>query len=361
MDPPYGPIAAALNLGKVVPFFGSAASAICRPDVEGLRWNFRQKFFPFGAELADRLARDTSYYSSADAGQDAALKDLLDATVKVAPGIDLKALKDELLPVVKKHVGMPPLALIASFFSEVQSTREDLDRHLRETFIVNTNDHKRPLQETLARIPAIKLYVTTNYDDLIERALVNADRRPNVLVDRLDKGLLLYKQGAAPKVVNPIELDSLLGDAQTGEPKAPIVFKLHGSMDRTSAEHDSYLITEEDYVNFLGRPQGDYIPAYIRRLMAGKSLLFLGYSLEDWNVRVILSNLNSRPRSSDPGSAQTQSNEDVSKEDVRSWAIVRGRNDAEQRVWQAKKLNIYPMDLRKFTEELMAALDERRT
>jgi hypothetical protein len=356
IQPPYGPIASGLDLGEVVPFFGSAASAICRPKDEGSKWSFRKKFFPFGAELADKLAHYTSYYSSAEAGQDAALTELLDAAAKVAPGIDPKALRDEFEPVVRKHVGTPPLALIASFFSEVQSTRSDLDKQLRETFIVDTD--YGPLQRTFAEIPAIKLYVTTNYDDLIERALAGANRHPSVLVDRLDKGLWIYEKDTAPKVVNPIDLDALLGD-ETGKPKAPIVFKLHGSMDRTSPEYDSYLITEEDYVDFLGRAQGDYIPAYIRRLMGGKRLLFLGYSLEDWNVRVILSKLNSRRQPSqlsDAGSAQTPSNEDV-----RNWAIVKGRNDAEQRVWQAKNLNIYSMDLREFTEKLVAALDERLT
>jgi hypothetical protein len=362
IEPPYGPIASGLDLGEVVPFFGSAASAICRPDDEGLKWSFRKPFFPFGAELADKLARYTSYYSSAEAGQDAALKELLDAAAKVAPGIDLKALRNEFEPVVGKHVGTPTLALIASFFSEVQSTRRDLDKELRETFIVNTDCG--PLQKTFARISAIKLYVTTNYDDLIERALAGANRPPHILVDRLDKGLWIYKQDAAPEPVNPIYLDDLLGDPQTGEPTAPIVFKLHGSIDRKNSEYDSYLITEEDYVDFLGRAQGDYIPAYIRRLMAGKKFLFLGYSLEDWNVRVILSKLlNSRRQTSDGGNVEPRSDDDYRKNDgeLRYWAVVRGRNDAEQRVWQAKNLNIYSMDLRVFTEKLVAALDERRT
>src|SRR5262249_17848443 len=127
---------------------------------------------------------------------------------------------------------------------------------------------------------------------------------------------------------------------------------------------DTYLITEEDYVDFLGRAQENYIPAYIKRLMAGKKLLFLGYSLEDWNVRVILSKLlNSRRPTPEAGSAKLRSDDDDGKKDgeLRYWAVVRGRNDAEQRVWQAKNLNIYSMDLREFTNKLVQALDESRT
>ena len=80
-------------------------------------------------------------------------------------------------------------------------------------------------------------------------------------------------------------------DTETGEPSAPILFKMHGSIDRKNRKNDSYLITEEDYVDYLGRDQGNYIPPYINRLMQGKNFLFLGYSLEDWNVRVILRKL----------------------------------------------------------------------
>ena len=46
-------------------------------------------------------------------------------------------------------------------------------------------------------------------------------------------------------------------------------------------------------------------------------------------------------------------------EEIRFWAIVRGRSDAEQRIWQHKSLNIYPMDLLAFTERLVAELDRR--
>jgi hypothetical protein len=77
--------------------------------------------------------------------------------------------------------------------------------------------------------------------------------------------------------------------------------------------------------------------------MEGKNFLFLGYSLEDWNVRVILRKLLTPIRLGD----------------VRCWAIVRGHSDTEQRVWQSHGLNIYPMDLLKFSEKLAAELDRR--
>jgi hypothetical protein len=84
--------------------------------------------------------------------------------------------------------------------------------------------------------------------------------------------------------------------------------------------------------------------------MRGNNFLFLGYSLEDWNIRVILRKLLVSIPSGKPAEEA---------EHIRFWAIVRGRSDAEQRIWQHRNLNIYPMDLREFTDRLVNELDRR--
>ena len=132
-------------------------------------------------------------------------------------------------------------------------------------------------------------------------------------------------------------------DPITGNPTAPILFKMHGSINRKEQQKDGYLITEGDYVDYLGRDGGDYIPIYIDSLMSGKYILFLGYSLEDWNVRVILSKLLKKIQ---PG-------------DARCWAVVFGRSEEEQEIWKTDHLNIYAMDLLEFTDKLVAELDQR--
>jgi hypothetical protein len=340
-EPPYESIADELLNGTVVPFFGSAASAIYRPP-DATEWQLGNKFLPFGAELAAILARASSY-SAANAAYEAALSDLAAAAAQMAPGISVDDFKTVLQPVLRKHVGGPPgLALIASWFAQVQSTRPALERKLREVFEITCEPGA--LHTKLAAIKNIQLYVTTNYDDLLERALDS--RNPHVLVDRLERGLAISTGNGSlePIARTGQDLDQRLTDSDTGEPSAPILFKMHGGIDRKNRKNDSYLITEEDYVDYLGRDQGNYIPPYINRLMQGKNFLFLGYSLEDWNVRVILRKLLNPIK---PG-------------DVRCWAIVRGRSDMEQRVWQSNSLNIYPMDLMKFSERLVAELDRPR-
>jgi hypothetical protein len=300
VDPPYEIIADGLKAGEVVPFFGAAASAVYnRPPHPAM---------PFGTELAATLARAASY-----------------------PAVD------------EPH----DLALVASWFEHVQGNRRRLNGKLHEAFAVPGTPGL--LHEKLAAIAATRLYVTTNYDDLPEQAL--APRTPHLIIDRGDKGLRVVVQGkTSPPGSAPVgagtsplsaastgdDLYGLLNDPQTNEPSHPVLFKMHGSVDHADPRNDCYLITEEDYVDFLGRAGGKYIPPYISALMDGKDFLFLGYSLEDWNVRVILRKLLTRPVSGG----------------VKFWAVVDGPNEIQQQVWQAQNLNIYPMDLLVFADKL---------
>jgi hypothetical protein len=331
LKPPYGFIAGGLKRGEVVPFFGAAASAIYRPAGES--WTSGKSFMPFGSELALALARAANY--PAEDAQKTALTDLLTAIKEIGANIPTEQAEKAFVPVLNTHVGVVPnLALIASWAQHVAGNRRAVDLHLREAFAVNCQPGLLHVQ--LAGIDGTKLYVTTNYDDLLEQAL--APRRPHVIVDRGEKGLWVGNAGEKLQPVAPTgnELYELLNDPKTQAPSRPIIFKMHGSVDKSDPRNDSYLITEEDYVDFLGRAGGSYIPPYLMGLMEGKAFLFLGYSLEDWNVRVILRKLLKPPKS----------------DDVKCWAVVRGRSEREQEVWQARDLNVYSMDLSEFASNL---------
>jgi hypothetical protein len=352
-NPPYKFIADGLRAGEVIPFFGAAASAVYRPQNE--TWQPGKPFMPFGSELARILASDSSYPAS-DAAYNLALADLLGAVRSLGANIPADQVEATIAPVLREHVGRPPdLALIASWAEHVQGHRRAVNRELRQSFAVEAQPGL--LHTLLAGIEGTQVYITTNYDDLLERALTA--RTPHVIVDRGEKGLWVAAAGGISQRVASTgrELHALLNNPRTLRPSHPIIFKMHGSIDRAMARNDSYLITEEDYVDFLGRAGGSYVPPYIAGLIEGKDFLFLGYSLEDWNVRVILRKLLKRARQTRDGQArdkETEATEDPIDEEVevRFWAIVRGRSDVEQEVWQAQNLNIYPMDLCKFAEEL---------
>jgi hypothetical protein len=300
VGPPYGFIANGLKKGRIIPFFGAAASAVYRPPNEP--WEPGKPFMPFGPELALTLAKAANYPKS-----------LIGST--------------------------PDLALIASWAEHVQGTREYVNDNLHRSFAVKCSPGV--LHHTIAGVEATRLFITTNYDDLLEQAL--APREPHLIVDRGSQGLWVTAAGKEPEQVPPTgdRMYELLNDPKTQLPSRPIIFKMHGSVDKAEPDKDCYLITEEDYVDFLGRDSGYYVPPYINALMQGKDFLFLGYSLGDWNVRVILRKLLKRTPTAKP---------------VKCWAIVSGKTQVAQQVWQAQNLNIYPMDLPEFATELASHL-----
>jgi hypothetical protein len=329
-EPPYELIADGLKDGSVVPFFGASASAAYRPDNRE-PWHPGKNFMPFGGEVATTLANAASYRAAEEA-YNAVLGEVVQSIAKVVPSVSENELRTQLPAALREHLfPIPSLPLIASWTEHVQADRRALDRKLRQFFAVNCSPGL--LHEKLASIPATKIYITTNYDNLLEQAL--SKRQPHLIVDRGGgKGFLVGVAGGAPAPVaaSGKELYELLGDPDSAH---PIIFKMHGTVDLANPKNDSFLVTEEDYVDFLGRDQGNYIPPYLFGLMQDKNFLFLGYSLADWNVRVIMHKLLKQ-----------------SAERPRFWAIVRGRSDIEEMVWQSKDVNIYPMDIRVFSEKL---------
>jgi hypothetical protein len=115
--------------------------------------------------------------------------------------------------------------------------------------------------------------------------------------------------------------------------KRTALFKIHGHIDRRRGRDDTFVVTEEDYVSFLGRMgSGDsVIPADLVTVMQSRTLLFLGYGLRDWNFRVLLDRLN-RNR----------------LQPKRSYAISDDIESAESELWGARKVVVLKADLNDF-------------
>jgi hypothetical protein len=126
----------------------------------------------------------------------------------------------------------------------------------------------------LADLP-LKFYLTTNYDDFMDRALVSRYRDPkrefcrwNDLI-REEPTLFEKEPGYEPTVARPL------------------VYYLHGHTDPNSV-----VLTEDDYLTFLAAMQDPkLLPDVVRRAIASSSLLFIGYRMADWNIRVLLQGL----------------------------------------------------------------------
>ena len=128
----------------------------------------------------------------------------------------------------------------------------------------------------------LPIYITTNYDGFMYLALKNRQRDPKRELCRWNK-------------IIEDETTSVFGTEQEKTdyeptPANPLVYHLHGHYDTPQ----SLVLTEDDYLNFLvnlSRETQTVLPPAIRTAMAKTSLLFIGYSLSDWNFRVLFRGL----------------------------------------------------------------------
>lgn len=133
----------------------------------------------------------------------------------------------------------------------------------------NFDDPNEPYN-ILAKLP-LPIYVTTNYDDLMEQALRknHRDVKPDLCkwVKSLEDTSPLSEQGFQPNVASPS------------------VFHLYGYMQT----QPSMVMSEDDYFQFLINVSKDQelIPKRIQQAISGTSLMLLGYSLEDWDFRIL--------------------------------------------------------------------------
>jgi hypothetical protein len=194
------------------------------------------------------------------------------------------------------------------------------------------------LHNFLAGIDHPLLIITTNYDDLIERALRLRGCKFDVVIhttnpDLGDRILWQAHDKEAPVEVSPNKLDIDL-EAVT------VIYKMHGTIDRRLPARDQYVITEDDYVDFLVRmTKNKAIPAIFAEPFQSSHFLFLGYSLRDWNLRVILSRIQNELRR---------------PSDITSWGIQYKPSLMELKFWQRRGVEVYDQPLNEFVREIIA-------
>lgn len=120
----------------------------------------------------------------------------------------------------------------------------------------------------------LPLYITTNYDNLLEKAIMALGHEPVVEIARWNDRLL-EDLGPYPE--------------HKPTPEKPILFHMHGDL----RDEASLLLTEDDYIDFtvslaLRPTERSLLWHPVRRALSTTSLLFVGYSLEDWNFRVLM-------------------------------------------------------------------------
>jgi hypothetical protein len=138
--------------------------------------------------------------------------------------------------------------------------------------LLHTGKQPSPALRMLAALP-FKIIVTTNYDHLLERSLHDLGKEEQKLV---------YN----PEHDEPAE--DLSADPT---PERPLLFKIHGDLNK----RESIVITDEDYITFVQRMSekeaSHPVPLTVRFRMKQWPILFVGFSLRDYNLRLLFRTL----------------------------------------------------------------------
>lgn len=304
VEPPYGVIWNRLKKGKVIPFLGAGASLVGRTSEA--QWDpHHPQFLPSGRELSHLLAQEASF-----------------------PSHDPNDIDD--------------LAKVASYYTIV-SGRRTLRERLHE--VLNHQFTFGSLHAYLASSPSKLLIVSTNYDTLIEQAFRAANKPYDLVIhpsERKDIGNAVWwwpHGDIEPTVVTPNELDIDLDNTT-------VIYKMHGTVQQETNRWDSFVITEEDYVDFLSRMTTNAaVPSIFYEHFRTRSFLFLGYSLEDWNLRVVLKKL-------DRYLSRKRVGMDEEEEPLPSWAIQLQPSELERKLWEKRNVNIFDMKLDEFVDKM---------
>jgi hypothetical protein len=303
----YRIVAKAIAEGRVVPLLGAGVNLCGRPS--GAGWQ-QGRYLPSGAELALYLAGLFDFPPDE-------VKELLRVSEYVAVMTGSGPLYDEL-------------------------------HHLFDADYQPTNVHTM-----LAAVPAFlrrqglvryQLIVTTNYDDALERAFRAAGEEFD-LVSYVAEGqhrgkfLHLPPDGVSRLIERPNEYDALSLSRRT------VILKIHGAIDRLDPEHDSYVITEDHYIDYLTQTDiSNLVPVTLAARLRRSHFLFLGYSMADWNLRVILHRIWGQQ-------ALT----------YQSWSIQLDPKPIEEGFWRKRGVEILHAPLEDYIDALAAHLGELRT
>lgn len=236
---------------------------------------------------------------------------------QVAAGL-VRALQDLNLPT--QDIRDPQnLTEVATHYEQARS-RPDLLQSLR-VLLPHQGITPPPTHVALSRLP-LRLLVTTNYDTLLERALDGEGGGRKV-------GYRVVVQPASgfPNAVVPF---SLIDETRT------IIYKMHGSFEELDT--DNVVVTADDYCRFLvhitKREEG--VPSAISARFATGYLLFLGYSLDDWDFRVLFKMVEAFPAPARLGSV----------------AVVRRASQFARGYWSRKAVTLIEADVHDFVQEL---------
>ena len=200
-----------------------------------------------------------------------------------------------------------------------------------------------PLHAWLAGLPPLlrrkglpqQLIVSTGFDTGVERAFEAAGEELDVVVyvaAGRDRGKFLHisPDGAATVVDEPNAYTGLALDERS------VLLKIHGHVDRGSTrERESFAVSEDDHIDYLVGDSAGTVPVQLAARLRRSHLLFLGYDVDDWSLRVFLRRVWGGDRLA-----------------YRSWAVQRSAEHVAGELWRERGAEVYDVSLETYAGEL---------
>jgi hypothetical protein len=208
----------------------------------------------------------------------------------------------------------------------------------------------QPVHRFLARLPAVlrergrphQLIVSGRYDLAIERAFEDVGEEVDV-VTYVSAGPYRGKFWHRPPGDEPRPIDVPNTYAtELSLDRRPVLLKLHGAVDPfPEREWESFVITEDDYIDYLGRSDvSAAVPVALNACLQRSHFLFLGYEMVDWNLRLVMHRVwGDRPVA------------------YRSWAVDPEPTPLERAFWRRFEIDVLDVDPDEYVGRLARRLE----
>lgn len=192
-------------------------------------------------------------------------------------------------------------------------------------------------------------FVTATFDSGLEFALDRADEPFEVISYRLggNGSRPIFEHWASETdAPTPIDDPTRYVDLPANPRVRVLLVKIHGGFERRGGR--SFAVTEDDYLEY-SRHVSHLLPKGLTDLLRDKYFLFIGYSLQDWHLRVFLHALKDDVwRPNDPRG-------------MPAWAVQSEPSDLDRRLWDRWGVGLVEVPIDEYVSALRTEVETRLT
>ncbi len=208
-----------------------------------------------------------------------------------------------------------------------------------------------PVQQLLAGLPSAlralgrrqPLIVTTGFDTTVERAFAAVGEELDVvcyLAGGPFRGRFAHVSAAGEITVidEPNAYNGLSLDAR------PVLLRAHGRIDPDPGrERESFVVSEDDHIDYLTDVESaGALPVMLAAQLRRSHILFLGYGVDDWSLRVFLRRVWGADRLG-----------------YRSWAIDESSDRLARELWRQRDVDAYEIAPEEYASKLRERIAAR--